>query len=67
MVVYDVLGRAVQTVLAGTLGEGTHRAALDVAALAPGAYVVRATVVGGRGANTGGGVAVRTARLTVTR
>ena len=61
VVVYDVLGRAVQTPLAGALTAGAHRAAVDVSALAPGIYVVRATV------NTAGVAVVRTARLTVAR
>ena len=61
IVVYDVLGRAVQTPLSGALTAGAHRASVDVASLAPGVYVVRASV------NTEGGTVVRSARLTVAR
>ena len=57
VVVYDVLGRSVQLPLAGALTAGTHRAAVDVASLAPGAYVVRAT----------SGTQVASARLVVAR
>lgn len=59
--VYDLLGRTVATVLAGTLNAGVHRAAVDVPALAPGVYVVGASV------NSASGPVVKTARLTVIR
>ena len=59
--VYDLLGRAVAMPLAGPLAGGTHRADLDVSRLAPGVYVVRASV------NHGGAAVVETARLTVAR
>ena len=55
--VYDLLGRAVATPLAGALPAGAHRAPVDASALAPGVYVVRATV----------GTAVASARLVVAR
>ena len=45
--------------LAGAFASGTYEAAVDVAGLAPGVYVVRSV------ANTAGVAAVRTARLTV--
>ena len=61
VVVYDLLGRTVATVLSGSYAEGTHRVALDASRLAPGVYVVRAS------AATAAGPAVRTARLTVVR
>ena len=61
VVVYDLLGRVVATPLQGALPAGEHRATLDVGALAPGVYVVRAT------ANTRAGAVVQTARLTVAR
>jgi len=57
--VYDLLGRAVAVPVSGALGAGSHRAAVDVAGLAPGVYVVRASV--------DAGAVVRTARLTVAR
>ena len=59
--VYDLLGRAVQTVPAAAMPAGVHRMALDVARWAPGVYVVRAV------ANTAAGAVVQTARLTVAR
>ena len=49
------------TVLAGPVEAGTHRADVDVSRLAPGVYVVRASV------NHGGAAVVETARLTVAR
>ena len=57
--VYDLLGRAVATPLAGALAAGTHRADVDGLRLAPGAYVVRAVV------GTAAGRVVRSARVTV--
>lgn len=66
VVVYDVLRRSVQLPLAGALAAGTHRAAVDTAALAPGVYVVRVTA-DGSGANPGTGPVVQTVRLTVVR
>ena len=59
--VYDLLGRAVQTPLAGALAAGLHQTDVDVSRLAPGVYVVRAAV------NTAAGTVVRAARLTVAR
>ena len=65
--VYDLLGRTVATPQVGALPAGLHRADLDVSRLAPGVYVVRATVSGGGAANTRAGDGVRTVRLTVAR
>ena len=59
--VYDLLGRAVAVPLAGALAAGTHRASVDVPALAPGVCVARVAV------NTAAGVVVRASRLTVAR
>jgi len=42
--VYDLLGRAVATPLAGPLAAGAHRASVDASALAPGVYVVHVRV-----------------------
>ena len=61
VVVYDLLGRAVVTLLSGSHAAGTHRVALDTSRLAPGVYVVRAS------ASAAAGPLVRTARLTVVR
>ncbi|MEM8556914.1 MAG: right-handed parallel beta-helix repeat-containing protein [Bacteroidota bacterium] len=44
--VYDVLGRRVQTALAGRLAAGYHEARVEGAQLAPGVYVVQARVEG---------------------
>ena len=41
MSVFDMLGRRVADVQAGTLGQGIHTLAVPVASLAPGAYVLR--------------------------
>ncbi len=55
--VFDVLGRRVAVLVEGPLAAGTHTLRLDARALAPGAYVVRATA---------GGLAA-TRRVTVVR
>ena len=55
--VFDVLGRRVAVLVEGPLAAGTHTLRLDARALAPGAYVVRATA--------GGFAATR--RVTVVR
>ncbi len=44
--VYDVLGRRVLSVVDGVEAPGTHTAALDAGALAPGTYLVRLTADG---------------------
>ena len=61
VVVYDLLGRSVQTPDVGTLAAGAHRVPLSVAGLAPGVYVVRAVVT------TAAGAEVQSVRLTVAR
>ena len=47
---YDALGREVAVLHDGPLGAGQHAVRFDAAGLAPGAYVVRATTIGGLGA-----------------
>jgi hypothetical protein len=66
LAVYDVLGREVARLADGPLGTGRHAYVLDGAALAPGAYVLRAVVEAEPGAARG---ALRTlvTRLTITR
>lgn len=59
--VYDLLGRVVATPIMGPLDAGTHRMPVDVAALAPGVYVMRALV------DTAARSTVHSARLTVAR
>lgn len=60
--VYDALGRQVLTEDLGTLAAGLHEAPLDLSSLAPGVYVVRATVTAGAAP-----ARVLTRRLTVAR
>jgi hypothetical protein len=62
LVLYDVLGRAVAHLLDGEHTAGRHEVALDAAALAAGAYVLRLTAADGAGAP-----ATRVRRLTVVR
>ncbi len=57
LVVYDVLGREVATLVDGPLEAGTHRVTFDAAGLSAGTYVYRLVV----------GDAVRTGRMTLTR
>lgn len=57
VVVLDMLGREVAVVTDGPMEAGTHRSALTVNGLAPGAYLVRVT----------SGSVVETRRLTVIR
>jgi hypothetical protein len=57
LVVYDVIGREVQTLIDGQRPAGNHEVALDGRTLAAGTYVVR-LITGGE---------VRTQKLTVAR
>ena len=57
----DVLGREAAVLVDGPLGAGRHRLAFDAGALAPGVYVLRASVT------AEGGARVLVGRVTVVR
>ena len=55
--IYDLLGRRVERVFGGRLGEGVHRLPFDAGGCAPGLYFLKLR----------SGTDVRTGKLTVVR